>query len=285
MKYFFNLTIVLLLFSSQLIFCQNKDSIKTSKSPFLENKFSSFIGVFLPSKTLKIGVNGKGSNEIIDFGKSFDINRQEATLALSFYWRFSRNQKWSVGLEYFSVNDSGQKNIEKEIHWGDIIYPIGANLEIGLGLNLYRLFFGRVISRGDKHELIAGLGIHALDIDSYAQAYGNIGGIEQNGSIDLSKNLVYIVAPVPNIGIKYWYSLNSKWVASFRADYFSLNIKDFSGYLWNLAPGVSYQLFKSIGIGINYRYFNTTLNFNKKSWKGSVGLLYHGPLISLTASF
>jgi len=44
-----------------------------------------------------------------------------------------------------------------------VVYPVGGEASLGYSISLYRVFFGRVISRGQKHELGAGLGIHALN--------------------------------------------------------------------------------------------------------------------------
>jgi len=275
MKQFF--IIIFLLAINQQTYSQKKDSIIRTKSLLLTDRFAITAGLFNPSKSMSIRVNGNLENEIIDFDKS--TNNQESTLALNLLYRFSPTKKWSVGVEYFAIKTSKESILEAPLHWGDITYPIGVKLKLGYGFKLYRLFFGRVISRGEKHELIGGLGIHAMDIDSYAQALAYIGDVGFGVSKDFNKNPVSLIAPVPNLGFKYLYAPSKKWSIQTRADYFSLNVSNYGGSLWNLAATTNYQLFNNMGIGLGYKFFKTNLDVSERFWNGNVNILYHGPVI------
>lgn len=70
-----------------------------------------------------------------------------------------------------------------------------------------------------------------------------------------------------------------------RIDWFSITVGDYGGSLWNLAPGVKYQVSKNIGVGLNYRYIKTTFNIDKSDWEGEVNLFFQGPLFTISGNF
>ena len=102
---------------------------------------------------------------------------------------------------------------------------------------------------------------------------------------NFERRSVSAVAPLPNIGVWYFYAPNTKWMYTARVDWFGITVGDYSGNMWNLAPGVNYQFHKNIGVGLQYRYFNAMLKIDKPDWDGRVSLIYHGPLLSVNANF
>lgn len=286
MKYHLLLFLILLL-SFSTLFAQNKDSIVSSKNELLTKRFIISAGIFVPSKITKVGVDNDTPNRIIDFEKSLGFDNQEAIFTFNFFWRFSKNKKWSATFEYFQANSSNQDFISSEVNWGDVTYPAGTELKGAFNFALYRVFFGRVISRGLKHELIGGIGLHALDFDTYLQGitYLDNLNVQPKDDYDYEKHNVGLIAPVPNIGFKYVYTPFKKWGIIGRVDWFSLNTSYYSGYLWNISASASYQLFKNFTVGGSYRYFNTVLDIKKRLWTGKVDLLYHGPVAFVTYNF
>ncbi len=197
-------------------------------------------------------------------------------------WRFSKSKKWSLAVEYFGVKSNHSFSLEKEIEWEDAIYPVGVDIDAGFRINMYRIFFGRTISKGNQHELGGGLGVHAMDIRTFVEGEAFIGN---NVVPTNERKSVSVVAPVPNIGIWYYYTPSLKWALTARVDWFSITVGEYGGSLWNLAPGVKYQISKHIGVGLNYRYIKTTLNIDKADWNGEVNLIFQGPLFTISGNF
>ncbi|OIQ29589.1 MAG: hypothetical protein BM564_05105 [Bacteroidetes bacterium MedPE-SWsnd-G2] len=262
---------------------QNSDSTSIKKHRHLTDRFIGNVGIFIPSKSIKIKANGESPNQEIDFGKTFKLSEQQSTLAANFIWRFSKNKKWSVGLEYFAVQSTKSTTLEEEITWEDVTYPVGVTAEAGFGIDLYRLFFGRVISSGDKHEFSGGIGIHGLDMNAFIEGQGYID--DDNINLDLERKSAKFLAPVPNIGLAYFYAPTTKWLFAARIDWFAISLDEFDGSLWNIAPSIKYQAFNNFGISAGYRYFSTKLDVNKDILNGSVKLEYHGPLLSINFNF
>lgn len=274
-----------LIFIQHASFSQLKDSVAFHKNPILTDRFTVNLGFFTISKSVRMRVDGNMPNGPIDFGETLGLEKRDNTFAFNSNWRFSKEKKWSLRLEYFSENNKGTAVLEREIDWGDTTYPAGVSLDYGFGFKMFGLVFSRLISQGDKHEFTAGLGIHTMNINTFLQGKAFIGDMNFEYQLDTEKRRLDIIAPIPSLGVRYIYAPHYRWSMSARVDWFSITVGDYSGTLWNLAPSASFRIFDNFGIGIGYKYFHTKFNFEKNILRGRTDLLYQGPLISISGSF
>jgi len=254
------------------------------KHPLLTDRFLARAALFIPARTVQVGAEGNiPSNNLgdIDFDESFGIGGTQNTLNFDFIWRFSRNKFWSVRGQYFRVASEGGAVLEQDIEWQDYTFQAGSSATAGYGLSLYRIFFGRVISTGQKHELGGGLGIHGLNTYAFIEGEAFINDI----STGFRRERVNGFLPLPNIGVWYIWAPTPKWAFSATVDWFGIKIGDYSGGLWNLSPGVTFQAFKNIGFSANYHYLNYYANVTQNSWNGSFDMTFKGPSFGVTANF
>lgn len=256
----------------------------SDKNPVLTDRFLARAALFVPDRSVQAGAKGEispGDSEDIDFSETFDLGGSENTLNLDFVWRFSKSGFWSVRGQYFRVSASKEATLETEIEWEDVTYQAGARVKAGYGLSLYRVFFGRVISTGQKHELGGGLGIHGLNTNAFIEGEAFIG----DASAGFRREGVNVFLPLPNIGVWYIWAPTQKWSFSATIDWFGIKIGEYSGGLWNLSPGVAFQAFKNIGFSVNYHYLNYYANVTQESWNGSFDMTFKGPSFGVTANF
>ena len=270
------LSFIAILFSG-FLFSQEE----SEKHPILTDRFQAEAGLFLPSKSIRIGADGSSENDEIDFDEAFKLNDSETTLFLNFEWRFSKNRKWKVGVEYFAIKNANKAELKEDIEFDNITFKEGTNIRGGFGINMYRIYFGRSFSRGLKHEFGAGLGVHALNTTAFIE--GDV--LTSEGDLNFERRAVSALVPLPNIGLWYYYTPTTKLALVARVDWFGITIGDYSGGLWNVAPGIKYQIFKNVGLGIDYRYFIVNANVNKSDWNGSFDMTFNGPLFVVHANF
>ena len=296
MKQFWNWTLILFIFLNFCDFIHAQENIPKKdldtltnthtqdKHSLLKDRFSVQAGLYSSNKGIKVLVNGSSENEIIDFSEKANFNENELTLFLNFNWRFSR--KWSLSADYFAVGNGIKRTIDDQIEWNDQLFNGGAGLELGLDLTMFRLLFGRTISKGQKHELGVGLGAHVLDVKTYIEGYAYLNNNDtgENATTEFKRNSVSVVAPLPNIGAWYFYAPHPKWMLTTRVDWFALTIGEYSGGLWGLGAGLNYQFHKNVGVAINYRYFDFTATIDKSNWDGKFSLIFQGPLLSINVN-
>ncbi|MCK4561474.1 MAG: hypothetical protein KAT78_01075 [Flavobacteriaceae bacterium] len=267
--------ILFILISQQLVFSQ----VENNKNPILVDKFRFNAGVYFPTETLKIGANGDSPNIDFDFNEAFKLDNYETTFFFNFFWRFSK--KWMLSTEYFGVSDSKKLELEEDVHWNEYTFKKGSNVEADYGLDIYRIFAGRVISRGAKHEFVGGLGIHAMNINAFIKGEAFI----NEEDFEFKKSAISSTIPFPNLALWYIYAPTSKLSLMGRLDWFGITVGEYSGSLWNIGPSINYQIFKNIGIGASYRYFKASAKVNKPDWDGRFSVTYKGPLISISGNF
>ncbi len=281
MKSILGILIFLITFSSA--FSQNEDD----KHPILKDRYSIGLGWYFPNRDVKLGVAGNINTEDIDdledidFDETLGLNEGDNTFNLNFTWRFSRNKLWSVRGEYFKVGSTKNVTLDEEIEWGDTTYPVGGEAKVSFGLGLYRIFFGRAISTGQKHELGGGLGIHGLNVNASVEGEGFVG----DESAGISRSEVSIFLPLPNIGLWYIWAPTDKWAFSASVDWFGIKIDNVSGGLWNVSPGVTYQIIRNLGVNLNYQFLNFGADVDRDNFKGSFDLTFGGPSFRIIGNF
>lgn len=256
----------------------------SNKNPILTDKFLIRGALFVPLRSVEAGVKGDFATDeldVIDFDETFGLGGTQNTFNIDFIWRFSKSKFWSVRAQTFRIAAEGDAVLDEDIEWEDVIFQSGSAVNAGYGLTLYRFFFGRVISTGQKHELGGGLGIHGLNTNSFVE--GN--AFVNDQPIGFSREEVKVFLPLPNIGIWYIWAPSQKWAVTAAVDWFGITIGNISGGLWNVSPGVTFQAFKNIGFSANYHYLNYYATIEQDSWNGSFDMTFKGPSFGVTANF
>jgi len=274
------LTIVIFLVTFGSAFSQQEDD----KHPLLTDRFIIGAGWYFPARDVKLGIEGSvdlEEQEEIDFDETLGLEKGENTFNFNFMWRFSKSKLWSVRGESFKVGATRNVTLDEEIEWEDVIYPVGGEAKVSYEIGLYRIFFGRAISTGQKHELGGGLGIHGLNVKASVEGNAIIDG--QSAGFERSDVSAFL--PLPNIGFWYFWAPTDRWAFSASVDWFDVKIDNISGGLWNVSPGVTFQIIRNLGVNVNYQFLKFNADINKDSFKGSFDLKFSGPSIRVIGNF
>jgi hypothetical protein len=249
--------------------------------PLLEKKYYIGAGAYLPDKNFKIRVAGSGAvrqvTRTVDFEEAFKTDKGETTGAAEFRWKFG--EKWSVAAQYWTTSDSGTAVLTEDIEWEDVVFEEGTFAGAGVGLDVGRLFLGRVFSSGARHEFGAGAGLHWLEIDAYIE-----GQIKTDrGETELYRGAVSAGAPLPNIGAWYTWSWSPNWAIVTRLDWLSASFREYSGSLWNASAGINWAPFEHFGFTAAWHYFKLNVDVDKSDWQGSAEISQNGPFVAVTA--
>lgn len=265
------MTMVLLLLANPTVAQDGQDY-----HPYLSDKFNLSLGVFYPEKSLKLRVDGTAPEEEIDFEEVLKLDDKETTASLNFRWRFG--EKWSVWGQYWSVKDSGGAVLEEDIEWEDVVFQEGTFANGGMETSVARLFFGRTLHSGKRHEFGLGAGLHWLELDAYLE--GQI--LTSEGDTEFHRGSVDAGFPLPNIGGWYMYSWSPRWMVQARIDWLSASVGDYSGGLWNAQAGLNWQATNHFGLGLYYNAFVLDVDIDKEDWSGKAESAQYGPFLALT---
>ena len=273
--------LILCVLIGQLSFSQEK----VKKHPVLTDKFLFVGGVFFPSKTLQFSLNGKLIGENIDLGKSFDLNNYQSTMDLGFQWRFAK--KWKLVADYYNINNVFKASLDEPLEWGD--YKFDAAVEFGAKIGVLRSFVGRTLSQGPKHEFGVGLGVHGVLIELYLEGEASLIGEDDGITTDFQTVSTNASAPLPNIGLWYYWAPTSRWALTADVDWMYIALGNYRGGLWDIKGGVQFQVIKFFGVGINYKYFELDLEVDQGGdigdWRGNAKITFNGPMVMVNFNF
>jgi hypothetical protein len=282
MKHLVYLFICIALFSNPLFSQEEEKSTQEeAKNHLLADKFWIEVGAFFPTKNLTFQADGTLPGDDIDFHEKFNMSQNQITYFINFEWRW--NKKWRLTAESFAVYNANRATLDSTFVFDDTTFEEGTTVKAGIEFALLRVFVGRTISSGPKHSLGAGLGVHAMNLGAFVEGEIKSNNEELNGTFQ--KKRVSVLIPLPNIGAWYHWAPTEKWAFIARVDLFSINIDQFSGGLWDIAPGVRYQFAEHFGVGADYRMFLLDAKIKTNEWKGSVDMGFTGPTITVNWNF
>jgi len=278
-----NLTYLLLLFVLIGQFSYSQEEVK--KHPLLSDKFVFIGGVFFPDKSLKFSVNGKFIGDEIDLGKSFDIKNYQSTMDFGFQWRFAN--KWKLVADFYNINTVLKATLDDPIRWED--YEFDAEVEFGVQIGVLRSIVGRTLSQGLKHEFGVGIGFHVVLMDLYLEGEASLIGDNSDFKTVFHKVSTTAKAPLPNIGLWYYWTPTSRWALTADIDWLYIAFGNYKGGLWDVTGGVQFQVVEFFGVGVNYKYFAIDLEVdqggNIGDWKGGAKITHNGPMVMVNFNF
>jgi hypothetical protein len=240
--------------------------------PALTDKFYLGAGAFFPKTTTSAQLTtrtGVGVN--VDFEDTLGMQTAKTVPAGFARWRFG--ERWRLEAEYFQLNRSGSKVLDRDIQWGENVYPVNTSVQSKFDFSDLRVSVGYSFFRTRDKEFGVGLGLHvaAYDVALSANAIGD----EQQD----------VTAPLPVLSVYGQVALTDRWAVSGRLDRFSLSYESYDGSLTGMGLDLVYQPFRHVGFGLGYRSLFISLDADDDGRTMKMKQTFQGPMLFMTASF
>lgn len=245
--------------------------------PMISSKYWVSVGAFYPARNFSASAEAPGGQITprADFESSLGIKDRPNILMAEFGWRFS--DRWDVSLQRFASQRDGQATLQESIEWDGVTYDAGVDVSGKTKIGITRLVFSREFRDQGPHSLRLAAGLHLLNASAEISGVATLN--DQTQEFRASKASASI--PIPNLGAWYRYSPSDKWLLTTRVDWFSANIGNFSGGIWNVSSGVNYSINKHFGVGLNYQYFELDGRLNVSDWRGELKTRFTGPFLHI----
>lgn len=249
--------------------------------PLMSSKYWVNLGIYFPSRDFDAAaVGGVGPavrpGPLVDFEKSVGVSDEPELFNFELGWRFG--EAWGVSLQHFESQRRRQAVLSKTIDWDGVTYEAGVDVAAESEVKITRVFFSRDFRDRERHSLRLGAGLHYIKLRAEISGQATL----EDLSTEFRRGLVSASVPVPNIGAWYRYSPSARWLLSTRLDWFSANVGDFSGGIWNVAAGANFRLTDKIGIGLSYQFLELDGTIRDTNWKGEIRTRFDGPVLYLT---
>jgi len=241
--------------------------------PALQDRWSFGAGIFFPQTTTQASLTSKstGLGTSIDFEDTLGMKRSDTVPTVYGRWRI--NQRWRIDAEYFQLNRSSERMINRDINWGDQTFPANTSVSSKFDFSDLRISGGYSFFRTPDKEFGVGLGLHMAWYD-----------VSLNGPTGSGEGQD-VLAPLPVLSIYGNFALTDRWALGARLDRFSLEYDKFSGGLTNLALDLQYQPFRHVGFAFGYRGLFIRAEVEEDRVTGKFRQTFAGPMVSMNVSW
>jgi len=245
------------------------------RAPVLDHTLAMSVGGQLLDN-YRTGVRfASGSGSIgtdIDAEDDLGFDSSSEVLRLDIDWRIANRH--GLSLSYFDVSRRTSRQIDTEIRFGDVVFPINTEVSARFAFSVIKLAYRYLLVARERWDLGLSLGIHALDLSFGLEATG-IGQADEANAL----------APFPVLGLYGAYALNDKTRLALVGEVFAIEVDDSSGRLLDARLNLDYDVGDHWGVGIGYNAFDLDVDLEESGFAGSLGWRYDGVLIYVRGLF
>ena len=239
--------------------------------------FTFKLGGFFPSVSMQARVDrADGEGTDIDVENDLGLDKNGTTVRLDGDIRIA---SWfSLGMDYYGFRrDGDSKVIDKEIQIGDTVFPVHQTLQSSLATQFGNLDLKFYIIHRERLDfgVYAGVYLTRLKIRVEAQERGT-------QLLEIRK----FWAPIPSIGLHFWYQPVNKLFVYAKAGYFDFNPNKHSKF--QSATGslnLDYYFYRFLGVGARYEYSKMKVEIDRMAFDGQVDYDISGAQVYLVLGF
>jgi len=186
-------------------------------------------------------------------------------------------RRLTLRFDYFGYHDDANATADFEFDFDDETYPIGADLDSNLDLDLYVINLSYNFIRSDRAMFGVGLGVHLADIDLGIS--GSVNGVEvASGDAD-------VLAPLPNLYVTGAYAFTDKFLVRYGGGGISLSYGDWDGSMYFANAFIEYWPWQNVGFGAEYRYVDVDVDYDPGHKTETYDFTLPGPMFYVAAGF
>ncbi len=176
------------------------------------------------STAIRLDSEYLGEGTVLHFEDDLGLGGEEIVPSVSFEWQLGRRHR--LGVRWQDIDRSSTAQALTEIHWGDEIIPIEANIGLAFDITTYAIDYTYYPWIKERWAAGFGIGFRVLDITTVLV----VEEIELDEKVNVS-------APIPYINFEYRRMLGEHWRMKAGLGWLDLTIGDISGsqYIGRLA--------------------------------------------------
>ena len=242
--------------------------------PLYEQGVSARLGAFFATADTSLRLDAANGALGTSISLESDLGYEDSKTVPTFDAMWRINPRHRIELGYARLARDAQKTITGEIHFGDSVFPVNANVNSKFETDTWRLTYGWSFYRDGGNELALLLGVHTTSFKTKLETSG--GGIAEGADRTV---------PLPVIGLQGTWAVDPKWRLNGWVQVFALNYNDYEGSMVNGAVSAEYRFSPNVALGAGYTVFDYDLDVTKGKARGSFDYQFSGPMIYVNAGF
>lgn len=246
--------------------------------PWYARRFKVTAGAFFPvnNTQIQVGTNNGNHGTEIDLENDLGFSKSSSSFMGTFDWRISRRSR--LGFEFFALDRSSTKTLEKQIDFGEHTYNINTRVTAMFDVQIARIAYGYAFLSKPKFEAGLLIGAHVLFADLGLRVDANQASLEYRDSFNFT-------APLPDIGVWGEFVLAKRWGLYVNANYLAVKIDDIDGRIVSYNLAVSYNVYQNFSLTAGYTGLNFKVDTIKERLNGYLKWGYNGPTITAVYAF
>lgn len=225
------------------------------------------------STTVRLDSTTRNAGTQVSFEGDLGMTRTKTLPDLEFLWRI--NDRHAIEASWVSLNRTGTRPVSGEIHWGDAVFPVNAQIDSKFDSEVIRATYRYSFyndRRGNEASIL--LGVHYTTVDT---SLSNPGGtISQSASVN---------APLPTIGLRGSASFLDTLRVTGYFQALKVKIGDYDGDLVNGAVGLEWAFLPQAYAGVGYNYYKYRVDSEKERSRGRFEYRFDGPTVYAAWTF
>ena len=222
-------------------------------------------GFFVGSQDTELYTKKNGIGATLNLQELFDMEEKVSVGRVSASYRF--NPKHRIEASWYRINSSSSKEISGSFEYDGKTYAAGANVDIFLNTDIYKINYVYSAYRTSQLELSFRAGLHITGVKTGISAGYNIGTVNENYKNDS----LSLTAPLPVVGLGLGYEIIPDLKLSYQIDYFALSYdSSVSGSMTDSILALDYQFNRYVGVGGGIN--RTAMRFRGKVGESELGL-------------
>jgi hypothetical protein len=243
-----------------------------SRRPRFELRAGAFFST--SSSDLRVDSTTLGLGTTINLEDDLGLESDDTTARVDGVFRFGSQQRQRIDATYFGLSREAQRIIDREIQFGDRVFPINADIRAKLDLNIFKLDYTYMFYQSDTAEVGASIGIFGVD-QSASLSEVSLGGVESGD----------VTFPLPTLGLRGDIGLWPRITLRASGDVFFIEVGDYSGELYDLLVALEYDVFEHVGVGLGYNYADLGVSANRDAGEIDLDVAYDGALAYVKLAF
>jgi hypothetical protein len=248
---------------------------------WLDQSFLFSLGGFFIQTDMRASLNGQSSqNPEVDFDKDLGKADKLTRVRVDALWRIT--PKHHLSFMYFDNTVKRNKDLERDINWGDNVYLTNTHITSQMRSKIGALSYEFAFVRAPDYEVAANIGLHVTDLKLTLNGTASVnGGAPASGTFQSNS----VTAPLPVIGLRGAWVVTPNLVLDAQGQFFKLNGNGFGGSWSDLRANATWMFTKNFGLGLGYdRYYNH-MDVSKDNFDGKVKFGYSGLQLYGTVAF
>src|SRR5262252_348700 len=128
----------------------------------LTQPFYAALGSFILNSDTKVELDGQSQRgDKINWEDTFG-GGNSTRFRIDAYWRFAEKHK--VRALWFNSSRSNTRTLDRDIRWGDEVFPVNARTDGKFQFDIYELAYEYAFLRRENYELSATAGLHYAEL-------------------------------------------------------------------------------------------------------------------------